>query len=271
MPVLSFIPVPSVINFCVHKAKIVVFFVLMAVFPVRRCSSLMTKRDAAWDGKLSIPKVDRNRYNKSMKRFYFVPLAVSVMFIVACNMTTPYHVTTVIGKGEIKEATVMFAELLNEGEIEDGELERLLRVFTTSQKYSLDNADDLFGHLKAKSKTRILPWYVNEYLQKSEEALGKYKFEQAREIWKRYQKIRREYYPKLTESTPVLGIIDLREAEFLARNQKYARARARFNGARKQLTRKTDFDLVQQTAFKRLVEDVKKMLLSEKSQKPKRK
>lgn len=207
-----------------------------------------------------------------MKSFFFTPFLSFILplfFLIACNTTTPYKVSTLIGKGEIPKATMMFIDLLNEGEVEDVKLEHLLTAFAASHRYSLKNADDLFEHLNGNARQRILPWYANEYLQKSETAVEQYKFEQARDTWKHYQKIRYKYYPKVTEPTPVLGIIDLREAEFLARNQKYARAKVRFNSARKQLTVKADFDLVHQTVFKRMVKDIKKMLAaSDKPRKP---
>jgi hypothetical protein len=188
--------------------------------------------------------------------------------LLACT-PTPRKVNDAIGRGQPKEAVRLLSDLLNkEGDITTAKLESLLDALTLNRRFTLDAADDLFDRLKPDGKSAILKWYIQVYLERAEKALVKNKFDEARMVWIRHQKVRNGAFPDFQEATPVLGIIDLRECEYWLAQGNRAKARVLFDSARKKLTRRSYFDRVQQFEFANMVQGIERKLNAGKSAKP---
>lgn len=182
------------------------------------------------------------------------------MMLMAC-MPTPQKVSEAIARDQLSDAVDMIQKLLNEdGEITSRKLEHLLQGLERRQVFTLDVADDLFDGLNQDAQKAILRWYINVYLNAAEEAMKAQHFEEARLIWRRHQKVRSLSLPDFEEAVPVQGIIDLREAEYLAKRGQTQLAREKFEQARKKLTQKKSFDRVQQYAFRKLIDEVRQAL-----------
>lgn len=193
---------------------------------------------------------------------------VLLLFLTAC-MPTPQKVNEAIGRGQLTLAVDMMVKILNNnGHISARKLDRLLQALAISHHFDLDIADDLFDKLKPSAKQEILRWYIARYLEAAEECISnddpkKLKpedFEAARAIWKRHQKVRALSFPNFQEATPVIGIIYLREAEHWAQQGKKDWARKSFAKAQQHLSQRKPFDLVQQYAFEKLVDQVRKKI-----------
>lgn len=163
---------------------------------------------------------------------------------------------------------MMVKILNNDGHISSRKLDRLLHALAISHRFHLDIADDLFIQLKPAGKREILRWYMARYLEAAEAEIKAEKdtqltpenFEAARAIWKRHRKIRQLSFPNFEEAIPVIGIIYLREAEYWADQKQMQRAQQAFAEAQKRLTARQPFDRVQQYAFRKLVEQVRRKL-----------
>jgi ribose 1,5-bisphosphokinase PhnN len=96
------------------------------------------------------------------------------------------------------------------------------------------------------------------------------KFQQARSLWQRHQKVRQAALPDFQEKIPVLGLIDLRETEALLNRKQRVKARETFTAARQRLTRKRPFDRLDQNfTYAALATDLQRRLSRpEKSQAP---
>lgn len=190
---------------------------------------------------------------------------IALCLLTAC-MPTPMKVNDAIGRGQLTEAVDMLSYMLNNGgEISTRKLENILRALTLSRHFNLDLADQLFDQLNTDSKKAILRWYIETYLEETEKLLQKAslkekRFEEARRIWRRHQKVRQLSFPEFQEATPVMGVIALREAEYWANLGQKKRARQSFAEARKLLTQKQPFDRVQQYAFQNMVQDIQRKL-----------
>lgn len=191
----------------------------------------------------------------------FLPFVLALCLgNVACT-PTPRKVNDAIGRGQPKEAVRLLSDLLNkEGEITTAKLESLLEALTLNRRFTLDAADDLFDRLKPDGKNAILKWYIQVYLERAEKALVKNKFDEARTIWHRHQKVRNSAFPDFQEATPVMGIIDLRESEYWLAQGNKPKARVLFEAARKKLTRRVYFDRVQQFEFANMVQSLERKL-----------
>lgn len=219
-----------------------------------------------------------------MMRYILISL---ICFLTLACTPTPRKVTEAIGRGEISEAVELLSQLLNSDEmIPQKKFERVLEALGRSRKFNLDHADQLFQSVNDDAKPAILAWYSQQYLgfaelklreadllldtyRKSEkhlltpqqlQAQGSELFEDARQIWRRYQHIRKTHFPGLVEPTPVLGIIDLRETEFLVKIKAYSKAEQKMTQARRRLTSKVPFDRVRQPVFKRLIQNLQRQL-----------
>ena len=182
------------------------------------------------------------------------------MSLTAC-MPTPQKVNEAIGRGQLSQAVEMLQKMLNEdAEITTRKLDRLLLALELSHHFNLDVADDLFDGLNQDAQYVILRWYMNIYLTASEEAMKTEHFEEARLIWRRHEKVRALSLPDFQEAVPVQGIIDLREAEYLAKRGDTKLGKEKFVQARTKLTSKQPFDRVQQYAFRKLVSEVEEAL-----------
>lgn len=183
-----------------------------------------------------------------------------LLLLSACT-PTPRKVSEAIGRGEIQKAVNLMAEMLNkDNAVSEERLKNLLGALSASHRFNLNVADDLFDKLSPEARPAVLSWYSGQYLERSEKALEVHKFDEARLVWGRYQKIRSTYFPELKEPTPVLGIIDLREADFYATRKHWPKAQKAFAAARQKLTNKQPFDRVNQDSFKILVDDVQRAL-----------
>jgi hypothetical protein len=192
-----------------------------------------------------------------------------LLFLGACA-PTPLKVNDAIGRGQLNEAVRLLSTLLNEeGNITTAKLDKLLAALALNHKFSLDVADDLFDKLKPDGRSAILKWYIQLYLERAEKAVVKNEFNQAREIWLRHQKVRNGAMVDFEETTPVLGIIDLRECEYWLAQGNLPKARQLFAQARKKLTRRAGFDRIQQFEFATMVQNLEKKLRVSKSEKPK--
>lgn len=204
-------------------------------------------------------------YVYTMKQRCLTLFMIALCLLTAC-MPTPMKVNDAIGRGQLTEAVDMLSYMLNNGgEISTRKLENILRALTLSRHFNLDLADQLFDQLNTDSKKAILRWYIETYLEETEKLLQKAslkekRFEEARRIWRRHQKVRQLSFPEFQEATPVMGVIALREAEYWANLGQKKRARQSFAEARKLLTQKQPFDRVQQYAFQNMVQDIQRKL-----------
>lgn len=206
-------------------------------------------------------------------------IAMLLLLALTACMPTPQKVSEAIGRGQMGDAVDLLSTILNhDGQISSHRLELLLEALELSHHFDLDVADDLFDSLNHDGQRVILRWYMQVYLKASEQAIkegtradkqlspaeniakAEDGFEQARLIWRRHQKVRALSFPNFREAIPVQGIIDLREAEYLVQHKQKQAARQVFAQARKKLTDKKPFDLVQQYAFEKLVQEVQKAL-----------
>lgn len=187
-------------------------------------------------------------------------LVLFVLLLNAC-MPTPQKVNEAIARGQMEEAVDLLQKILNEnGSITTSKLDYLLDALDHNRQFSLDVADDLFDGLNYDAQKVILRWYINVYLDAAETAIKDQHFEKARLIWRRHEKVRSLSLPNFQEAIPVQGIIDLREAEYLAQRGQKQKARTVFQEARKKLTNKQPFDRVQQYAFRKLVQELQTTL-----------
>lgn len=181
---------------------------------------------------------------------------VLLVLIVACA-PTPRDVSREVGRGRLSEAVTVFLEIVNKDyPLTPRELNQLLQAIASSRQFNLNTADRVLTQLKPEAKRTVIRWYIQVYLESAEAQIQTENFDRARVIWKRHQEVRQLSFPNFEEATPVMGIIDLREAEYLLANGKNAAAKQVYASARKRLTRRTPFDRVQQYAFERLVDDV---------------
>lgn len=204
------------------------------------------------------------KYIAAMRRclscFYLIMPAVLALGLLSCT-PTPRKVNELIGRGRPREAVRQLSELLNrDGDITSVKLDTLLQALTQNRHFTLEIADDLFDRLKPDGRSAILKWYINLYLEKAEKLLTQGKFREARAIWIHHQKVRNAAFPDFQEATPVLGIIDLREAEFHLAKGRRAQARQLFESARIRLSRRVAFDLIQQFSFANMVQDLRRRL-----------
>ncbi|PIQ27643.1 hypothetical protein COW36_07035 [bacterium (Candidatus Blackallbacteria) CG17_big_fil_post_rev_8_21_14_2_50_48_46] len=201
----------------------------------------------------------------------FSLLLLLLFNLLACTSPTPRKVNEAIGRGQPKQAVRLLSDLINrDGEITTAKLDRLLKALSLNRRFNLSIADELFLRLKQDGKSAILKWYLNVYLERCEKALNKAQFEEARTLWKRHQRIRATAFPHFEESTPVLGIIDLREADYWLEKGKRAKARLYFESARKKLSRRVAFDQIQNFGFANLVQELRRKIYQSppKKQKP---
>ncbi|HEY9840319.1 MAG: hypothetical protein ACAI44_06955 [Candidatus Sericytochromatia bacterium] len=187
-------------------------------------------------------------------------LLILLLLLMACE-PSPKSVSDAIVRGRVDEAVQRLAELLNsKEEITASHLDQLLESIKANRHFNIDAADDLMDRLKPEGRRAVFPWYMKTYLELVEVAIRMEKFDAARSIWKRNQKVRALLFPSFQEATPVLGIIDLREAEYWLNKKNKAKARQLLAAARKKLTRSRPFDRVQQYNFKRSAEDLTRKL-----------
>ncbi len=180
--------------------------------------------------------------------------------MVACAPTAR-DVSREVGRGRLDEAVTLFLEIINENhELTPRQLTQLLQAMAASRQFGLDEADRILNGLKPEAKRTVIRWYIQVYLETAEQQLQAENFDLARAIWKRHQQIRQRSFPDFEEATPVMGIIDLRETEYLIANNKNSEAKKMYAQARRRLTQSKPFDRVQQYAFTRLVDDVSRKI-----------
>src|SRR5690606_4614299 len=157
-------------------------------------------------------------------------------------MPTANKVNEAIGRGQLDEAVEILSYILNhDGPITTRQLNNLLQALTLSRYFTLDLADKLLDNLKPEAKEVVLRWYIQQYLQVAEAALHAETFDEAREVWIRHQKVRSLHCPDVREASPVLGVIDLREAEYWGERGQTAKGRQLLEQARKKLTERQTF------------------------------
>ena len=189
----------------------------------------------------------------SMKNFLVLWL---FLLMVACTPTSR-DVSREVGRGRLPEAVTVFLEIVNKDyALTPRELNQLLQAIASSRQFDLNTADRILTELKPEAKRTVIRWYIQVYLESAEQQIQAEDFQRARIIWKRHQEVRQISFPNFEEATPVMGIIDLREAEYFLANGKNADAKKAYASARKRLTRRAPFDRVQQYAFERLVDDI---------------
>lgn len=197
----------------------------------------------------------------AMPRRWFECLLLLILGLLLSCTPTPRKVGELIGRGQAPEAVRQLAELLNrDGNITSVKLDTLLQALTQSRHFRLALADDLFDRLIPDGKKAILPWYIQRYLESTEKLLAQGKYQQARALWQHHQRIRNGAFPDFQEATPVLGIIDLREAEAHLAAGRRLQARQLFASARRHLSRRRAFDQVRQFAFAQMVENLQRQL-----------
>lgn len=190
-------------------------------------------------------------------------LCLFALFLMTACAPTPRDVSREVGRGRLSEAITLFLEIVNQDhELTPRELSQLLQAMAASRQFDLNAADRILTDLKPEAKRAVIRWYIQIYLESAEQRLQAEDFEGARIIWKRHQEVRQLNFPNFVEATPVMGIIDLRETEYLLANGKNAAAKQMYARARQRLTRRTPFDRVQQYAFERLVDDVTRKIQS---------
>ncbi|PKL79769.1 MAG: hypothetical protein CVV27_01335 [Candidatus Melainabacteria bacterium HGW-Melainabacteria-1] len=193
---------------------------------------------------------------KHMKRV----ILLASLLLIACG-PSPKNVNDAIGRGRIDQGVRLLAELLNQnGEISSKRLEQVLKALRDSRKFTLEQADELVDRLKPEPRKAVLPWYVDTYLRVAEAAIQREQFDAARKVWLRHQKVRAHAYPDFRETIPVLGIIDLREADYWLSKGNKPKARQLLAAAEKKLSSKRPFDLVGPYAFQNLAKDLQRRL-----------
>lgn len=191
-----------------------------------------------------------------MKKLF--AFALLLICLIGCTPTQK-QVNDALSRGQLTLAAQRLAALINTGgELSQKRLDLILTGLTNNHGFNLDVADELMDRLKPDARPAIWPWYEDTYLKVAEAALKREQFDTARAIWKRHQQVRAQLYPRLREPTPVLGIIDLREADFRLRKGDKAGGRRLLASARKQLTLSKPFDRVGQYSFQQLVADAQK-------------
>lgn len=204
-----------------------------------------------------------NAHRKPLMIFFRSPFLRSLPLLAALCACTPTYrnVSNAIGRGQPQEAVKLLGTLLNqEGNITTAKRDELLIAMTLNRRFTLAHADDLFDRLKPDGRSAILGWYIQVYLERAEKALSKNKFADARTIWVHHQKIRNGAFPNFQESTPVLGIIDLRESEYWLSKKNWGKARQLYEAARKKLSKRESFDQVQQFEFADMAQSIQKKL-----------
>lgn len=194
--------------------------------------------------------------NTCMRRL----LLILLLLLSACA-PTPERVSDSIVRGRLDEAIQRLAELLNsKQEVSAKRIDQLLESIKANHRFNLDLADDLLDRLKPESRRVVFSWYITTYLELVEKAVDLQKFDVAREIWQRNQKVRSLLFPSYREDTPVLGIIDLREADYWLQHHDKAKARKFLASARQKLTLHKPFDRIQSLNFKRAAEALTRQL-----------
>lgn len=189
-----------------------------------------------------------------MKKLLCLCCLFTLLF--ACT-PKPRDVNREVGRGHLSEGVSIFLRIINEDHpMTPRELNQLLNAFAASRHFNLSAADRILTELKPESKRLVIRWYIQVYLESAEARIQQEDFDGARIIWKRHQEVRQANFPNFEEAVPVLGIIDLRETEYLIANGKNAEAKQMYAAARRRLTQSKPFDRVQQYAFERLVDDV---------------
>lgn len=192
-----------------------------------------------------------------MKRLLVPALLI---FLSACG-PTPQKVTGAITHDRLDQAVMMLAELVNDDkDLSSKRLNQLMSSLKAHKLFNLDHADELMDRLRPQARPALQPWYSQCYLEAAEEAMKENEYETARAIWKRHQKVSQQLFPGFQEKTPVLGIIDLREAENYANSGNKPKARQLLAAASKKLTNKKPFDKVDQYVFRRLLEELQRQL-----------
>lgn len=207
------------------------------------------------------------------------PFIIIALLIVAIsfgfNMTSPKKITSEIGKGNMDTAVKNFIFLVKKDRINNKEFEKLLDTFFKSRLFTLNHADQIYNDLSGKHREKILKWHSDvylasaEYLMSNNESIKEFgikRFEKARNVWKRYIKLRSKDSSKykLKYTISVLGIIDLREAKAYLEQKNYKKAEKLFIKARKQLTEKKPFDLLTIEGLKNLAKEIDKELKTHK-------
>ncbi len=188
-------------------------------------------------------------------------IVVSLLLLLSACGPTPQKITGAMTRGRLDQAVVMLAELVNEDKtLSSKRLNQLLESLKSHKQFNLDHADELMDRLSPQARTALQPWYSRCYLEAAELSMKNNEFETARAIWKRHQKVSQQLFTGFQEKTPVLGIIDLREAEVFADAGNKAKGRQLMAAARKKLTRSKPFDKVEQYVFRKLVEDLQRKL-----------
>lgn len=194
--------------------------------------------------------------NEAMRRLFLI----LILLLSACT-PTPERVSDSIVRGRLDEAVQRLAAMLNaKQDVSYHRVEQLLESIKASHHFNLDIADDLMDRLKPECRRAVFAWYMTTYLELVEKASELERFDTARQIWERNQSVRALLFPSYQEQTPVLGIIDLREAEFELGRHNTAKARKLLASARKQLTQRKPFDRIQSLNFKRAAEELTKKL-----------
>ena len=189
-----------------------------------------------------------------------LPLLLSSLCL-ACSPSL-MQISSTIGTGQPQKAVIMLSELMNQhSDLTRPQLESVLKTLRQSRSFTPEMADDLIDRLKPEGRELILDWYMQVYLEQTERALSAGQFQQARLLWQRHQKVRQSALPDFQEKIPVLGLIDLREAEALLNRKQRTRAREAFKTARKRLTRKRPFDRLDQNfTYAALAQDLQHRL-----------
>lgn len=187
-------------------------------------------------------------------------ILISLILLSACSIS-PRMIFQSIAQGRLDQAVSQIADMLNEhDQISAKDLDKVLETLSNNKRFNLDLADELLDRLKPESRRVVMGWYIQVYLKASEQALDREEFESARAIWKRNQRVREQVFPDFEESTPVLGVIDLREAAYCLRHQQRPRAKTLFASARQKLSSQKPFDRVKQYNFRQLVAELSQNL-----------
>lgn len=185
---------------------------------------------------------------------------ISLCLLTACQ-TTPRMVFQSIAQGQLDKAVIQTANLVNYNhDMNAKDFDKVLNMLSSNKHFELDHADELVERVKTEPRRAVMSWYIKVYLEAAEAAAARGEFDKARAIWKRNQKMRQQVFPVFEESTPVLGMIDLREAAFRLKKGQKEHAQILFSSAQKKLSRKKPFDQVRQYTLQQVIADLKKRL-----------
>lgn len=185
---------------------------------------------------------------------------LGLCLVTSCQ-TTPRMVFQSIAQGQLDKAVIQTANLVNYNhDMTAKDFDKVLNMLSSNKHFELDHADELVDRVKTEPRRAVMSWYIKVYLEAAEAATVRGEFDKARAIWKRNQKMRQQVFPVFEESTPVLGMIDLREAAFRLKKGQKAQAQMLFSSAQKKLSRKKPFDQVRQYTLQQVIADLKKRL-----------